>query len=356
MSIFILLTIKMESMNSEIKGLVGLANLGNTCFLNSCIQVLNHTYELHFLVDAKNKSNSINSDLPDSVILKEWNDLRELMWSGNGTVSPNRFIHNVQQIAGKKNRDIFTGWLQNDITEILLFIIDCIHNSISRKITIKINGNPENQTDKLAISCYQLLQSTYSKDYSEIMDLFYGIYITSICSSDNKKTYSLKPEHYFVLDLQIFKGNQICPTIYDCFDLFVSPETMNGENAWLNESTGEKEDILKGVSFWSFPKILVITLKRFSPNGSQKINNTIQFPLENLNLSKYVKGYNPNSYVYDLFGVCNHMGNVSGGHYTAFVKNVSGQWIHYNDNNVEIVEDPNIIVSPMAYCLFYRKK
>ena len=166
MSIFILLTIKMESMNSEIKGLVGLANLGNTCFLNSCIQVLNHTYELHFLVDAKNKSNSINSDLPDSVILKEWNDLRELMWSGNGTVSPNRFIHNVQQIAGKKNRDIFTGWLQNDITEFLLFIIDCIHNSISRKITIKINGKPENQTDKLAISCYQLLQSTYSKDYS----------------------------------------------------------------------------------------------------------------------------------------------------------------------------------------------
>lgn len=336
----------------ENKGLVGLANLGNTCFLNSCIQVLNHTYELHFLLESNIKTNNII----DSVILSEWNELRELMWSGNGTISPNKFVNKVHQIAREKKRDIFTGWVQNDITEFLLFLMDCMHNSISRKLILKISGKPENHTDKTAIVCYEMLKTVYAKEYSEIMDMFYGIYVTTIATPDNKKIHSIKAEHFFVLDLQIFHGNTICPTIYDCFDLFMKPELMAGDNAWFNETTGEKEDIHKSVSFWNLPKILVITLKRFSPDGTQKINNVIQFPVENLNLSKYVKGYNPNSYMYDLFGVCNHSGGVSGGHYTAFAKNVAGQWIHFNDTSVELINDINLLVSPMAYCLFYRKK
>ena len=94
-------------------------------------------------------------------------------------------------------------------------------------------------------------------------------------------------------------------------------------------------------------------MKRFSYDGRKKIGAPIDFPLENLDLSKYVNGYNPKQYIYDLFGVCNHIGGVTGGHYTSFVRVANRSWKHFNDSKVGGVEH---IVTPMAYCLFYRKK
>ena len=335
------------------KGYTGIDNLGNTCFLNSCLQVLNHTYELNEVLNTKNKI--ANTDIPDASILHEWNDLRGVMWSGNGIVSPNKFVHNVHEIAKLKNKEIFTGWTQNDMPEFLLFMIDCMHNSYSRSINMKINGRKENQVDEMAVKCYDMLKNIYSKEYSEIMDLFYGIYMSEIISKDGTKQLAIKPEHYFILDLPIFYGDVLAKNIYDCFDMYSKSEIMEGENAWFNEKTRQKEEIKKQIVFWNFPKILVISLKRFSPDGTQKLNAMIEIPFD-LDLTSYVKGYNASSFQYELYGICNHMGGVMGGHYTAFAKHADNTWIHFNDNSVEVVDDAKKIITPLAYCLFYRKK
>jgi ubiquitin C-terminal hydrolase len=222
---------------------------------------------------------------------------------------------------------------------------------------MKINGEAENDKDKVAIQCFNMLKQIYSKEYSEIMDLFYGIYVTIISTSNNKKVLSIKSEHYFILDIPVYSQEKgMLKTIYEGFDCFTEIESLSGENAWFNEKKKKKEDVNKQIQFWNLPDILVISLKRFSANGIQKLDHLVEFPLENLDLSKYVIGYKKESYIYNLYGICNHIGTVMGGHYTSFIKNADEIWLHYNDSSVEKIENINNIISPLAYCLFYRKK
>jgi len=333
-------------------GLSGLQNLGNTCFLNTCMQIISHTYELNDLLDLKTYKTRLNKK-PDSLLLIEWDSLRQLLWKQNGVVSPARFVKTVQAIAKIKGLELFTGFLQNDVSEFLIFVIDCFHNALSRTVNMSIVGNCVNETDKTACACFERIKDMYSKDYSEIWNMFYGTLVSQLTSL-NGDIVSMSPDPYFIINLPIPLNNKN-PTLIDCFDLYIEPEILDDEI--LNETKGEKEKMKKGIKFWSFPNILIIDIKRF--NASNRKNQIfVDFPLNNLNLSKYVIGYNKERYIYDLYGVCNHSGSSLGGHYTSFIKNANGKWYHCNDTSVTEIafELEDKIKSPKAYCFFYRKR
>lgn len=338
------------------KGLCGLANLGNTCYINSCLQILSNTYELNDFLENEIYKTKLNNKY-DSVLLLEWDNLRKLLWKENtnpNILSPNRFIKVIQTIAGTKGLEMFTGFAQNDVPEFLLFLMDCFHNSLCRETNMSISGNAENETDYIAIKCFEMMKNMYSKEYSEILNLFYGIHVSELISIDSKERLNITPEPFFMIDLPI-PPTRKNPTLLDCFDLYVEGEILKEENAWFNEKTKEKQNVQKKIIFWSLPSILVLDLKRFN-SKRMKLQNLVTFPLDDLDLSKYVIGYKKKSYIYELYGVCNHSGSVLGGHYTAFVKNANNKWYHFNDTSVSEVSLLECIVSPKAYVLFYRKK
>ena len=217
-----------------------------------------------------------------------------------------------------------------------------------------ISGDVENETDSVALQCFEMIKNMYSKEYSEIWNLFYAVHVSEICNLETGKRIKINPEPYFMIDLPIPQNNK-SPTLIDCFEHYVEGETLEGDNAWFNDETKERINIKKKIQFWSFPNILVIDFKRFN-SRNQKNQILITFPLDNLDLSKYVIGYKKNSYKYELYGVCNHGGGVLGGHYTSYVKNANGKWYHFNDTSVIEIGLVDSIISPKAYCLFYRKK
>jgi ubiquitin C-terminal hydrolase len=201
------------------------------------------------------------------------------------------------------------------------------------------------------MKCFEMVKNTYSKDYSEIWNLFYAVNVSEITRVDNGKVLSMNPEPFFMVDLPIPPKNK-SPSLIDCFNHYVEGEIIQG---YTDEETKEKIDIRKKILFWSFPNVLAIDLKRFN-NRFQKNQIYVTFPLDDLDLSDYVIGYKKQNFKYELYGVCNHSGGVMGGHYTSYVKNANEKWYHYNDTSVTEVGINESIVSPKAYVLFYRKK
>ena len=62
----------------------------------------------------------------------------------------------------------------------------------------------------------------------------------------------------------------------------------------------------------------------FGGGGGQKIDLEVDFPLDGLDMGKYMPGYKlqeGESLMYDCYAVSNHYGSMGFGHYTAYSKN-----------------------------------
>lgn len=334
------------------KGLTGLANLGNTCYLNSCIQIFSHTYELTELFKKISVERKLNN-IQDSLLLVEWNKLLNLMWSKNCTVAPYGFVKGIQTVSKAKGMELFTGYAQNDMPEFLFFLIDCFHNGLKREVDIKISGVPQNSNDKIAKVCYKMMQDMYSKHYSELLNIFYGIQISKVTST-SREIRVINAEPFSLLNLPIPNNQEIKnPTIYDCFNLYCKEELLEGDNAWYNEELKIKENILKGLCFWSLPEILIIDLKRFTFNN-KKIHTVISLDVNEIDLSTYVIGYNKDNCKYQVYAICNHEGSCLGGHYFAYIRTASNKWFKFNDTEVREISEKQLI-SNKCYCFFLRK-
>lgn len=316
-------------------GLSGLTNLGNTCFVNSCIQILFHTYELWEYFE------NVKSATDEYTLIKELSDLRNVLWSKPCVVSPNRFINVLHNFSQKKGNALFSDFTQNDASEFLLFLFETMHACFPR---FKVYEKIVDTKDVISICKKHVASVIEQGDFSFINNVFYGVKATILIN--NSKVTNIKPENFFIIHLPIPEKNE--PSIEECFDLYLKDELLEGENGIINTETKQYEDIIKKTVVCKFPEILIVDLQRFKLTSHLKKKQNMIHYTEILDLTKY------DSYQYQLYGVINHSGSIYGGHYTSFIKNQNEKWYHYNDTSVKGC-DIKEICSPRAYCLFYRR-
>ncbi|CAG9314363.1 unnamed protein product [Blepharisma stoltei] len=158
-------------------------------------------------------------------------------------------------------------------------------------------------------------------------------------------------------------------SIYDCLHQFTQQETLD----MICKKCPEQK-IVGQTEIWRVPDILIIHLKRFryNKNRLEKICNTINFPLESLDISSWMLSSEKTvgntvsttreNCMYDLFAVVNHSGgSVEGGHYTCYCLHKTEEkstWLYFDDDRVySVTEDAEKeIVTSRAYILFYRRQ
>ncbi|XP_070247355.1 ubiquitin carboxyl-terminal hydrolase 19 isoform X16 [Myotis yumanensis] len=110
-------------------------------------------------------------------------------------------------------------------------------------------------------------------------------------------------------------------TLDQCLTLFTRPEVLAPEEAWYCPQCKQHREASKQLLLWRLPNVLIVQLKRFSFRSfiwRDKINDLVEFPVRNLDLSKFCIGQKEEQLPsYDLYAVINHYGGMIGGHYTA---------------------------------------
>eukprot|EP00002_Diphylleia_rotans_P024012 TRINITY_DN4731_c3_g1_i1.p1 TRINITY_DN4731_c3_g1~~TRINITY_DN4731_c3_g1_i1.p1 ORF type:complete len:903 (-),score=181.67 TRINITY_DN4731_c3_g1_i1:298-2895(-) len=176
-------------------GVVGLSNLGNTCFMNSGLQCLSNTVPLrnYFLTDRyKSEINRDNVLGTGGALATQFANLIRNMWLGHSSVvTPRDFKYTLGRHAPQ-----FSGYQQHDSQELLTFLLDGIHEDLNR-----VKKKPYKEIQESSKPVQEVAQELWdyhtSRNSSIVVDIFHGQYKLKImCDTCQTVSYACDPFMY----------------------------------------------------------------------------------------------------------------------------------------------------------------
>lgn len=284
----------------------GFRNIGNTCYLNSGLQMIVQNRDLCALI-IKYSSNS--------EILKKLGDFIMLYYS---TEQTNPIVPiEIKKIVQEK-QEIFCGWGQQDSTEFVIYLLDIIDSELKKH-------NPESKG----------IESIYS----------IGINVRIKCKLRScLGIKNIKEKNNFLI-LDIHSTDK---SLEDAYHNFKAGDKLDSDNKYACDSCKNKTVASKRSTIDSWPRHLCIWLKRFGQEGKHFVKNSqpLDIPLE---------------WRHDMFlsGAIIHYGNLNSGHYVYVGKNFKdGKFYLFDDSNVRLIETDIELKKLLSnsYWLAYEKK
>ena len=374
--------------------LVGLNNIGASCYMNSTLQCLSQTFPLtNYFLDQNNEyfinnDNSKSNDIINLKLAPAYLELIKQLWlnqDGHTCFAPYFFKNTI----GKLN-PLFQNNEACDAKDLIIFIIEQMHKELKYPIKDSENNNQNvelNQYDRKNALLFFI--NSYKKMYSKISEIFYGFKETTNMCLNCKNVFNSQNManpicyNYDLFNCLIFPLEEVkkmkynnnidnnnnffiqnqnninnIVTIYDCFEYNQRIDNFKGQNQSYCNICKQFSDSLFCSKIFSSPNILILILNRGKDN---EYDVKLYFE-ETIDISNYIldKDIDMRNKLYNLYGIISHTGESGpSGHFIASCKShIDGNWYRYNDVLVGQIYDiqKEAIEFGTPYILFYQKQ
>ena len=324
---------------------IGLYNLGNTCYMNTCLQNLIHCKFFIKKLVKINQRQKINNNTP---ITYEFFDICNNVSNEKETIiDPSNF----KKIFSKKHKE-YKGYAQLDTQEFCRILLEDMNYELnevknpSKYKELSTDGKSKKQCDKEFDELFK------SRENSIIIDTFYAQIINIFTCKCGYETYSFQK----ILDLPLLLPDEDKPvSLNNLLDEYFEGDIIQFSTKC--KKCGKKTAHKKDIKISEPSNILILSFQRINERTQKKNISEIKFT-EKLSLKKYVERdcgfYNESQY--ELYGIICHKGKINFGHYYTYIKIDERDWYEFNDSKVTYIGREINTISTSVYVLFYQKK
>ena len=337
--------------------LIGLINVGLTCYMNSILQCLLHIPELNgFFINTyseqKKKLEIINKDTEThGKLCEEFHkiviEIYRIHKHKYSNISPKNFNTYLSKANGQ-----FAQYEANDSKDLLLYLFQSMHAELNYYGDQKLKNVPKCNQLKEEESFNFFITVNNNLNLSIISYLFYGVHKSSTkCKGCKKTLYNFQYFQFLSFPTFNFKGDKF--NIYKGFKEFVKPELMSGDNQCYCQNCKGLRDAEVTTKIYFTPPYLIINID-YGKNKKYKPDEVTFGGIIDIKDFVDEKNISP-SIQYKLIAISTHIGRSgSTGHYITYCQNNEDKWYEFNDSSV-IETEFKKVNSNSPYVLIYKK-